>query len=383
MKRALATAALLATGAVALLPAHGSAATVTTTDWKHLSPATSPTSRYYIRNMMAYDAFTSQLILFGGFGIGPSNETWLWNGTTWTLLSPATSPPARAGGSLAYDPSTHQLVLTGGKGFGGALSDTWNWTGTTWVDLAPATTPPQRAGAMLGYDATTSKLVLFGGADLTPAPSFRNDSWAWDGTDWTSVATVPANTPSARWASGIAADSTSGQLLLFGGQGGTGALADTWVWNGTGWTDISPATTSPSTRSGPAMADDPLLGGLVLFGGLHNGTSQNDTWTWNGTAWAPLTTATTPPARDTGSLAYDAASSQLILFGGETLTVGAGGGSILGDTWDLATITTTTPTGIPVPAAGAGLPLLAIILVALGGAVLVGTKRIGTRRAAG
>ena len=378
MKRALTVAALLATGAVALLPSHGAAATTTTTDWKHLSPATSPTSRFYIRNMMAYDAATSQLILFGGEGIGPSNETWLWNGTTWTLLSPATSPPARAGANLAFDAASNQLILFGGKGLSATpLSDTWAWNGTTWTNLNPATTPTNRAGAMMAYDPVSSKLVLFGGAS-TSSLSFINSTYTWNGTDWTLVTTLPANTPSARWASGIATDSTSGQVILFGGQGNSGALADTWVWNGTGWNQLSPAA-SPSTRVAPALSDDPLLSGLVLFGGSHNGASQNDTWTWNGSTWTLLTTATTPPARDTGSLAFDTAASQLILFGGETLTVGGAGGSILGDTWNLSTITTTV---IPVPAAGAGLPLLAILLVALGGAVLVGTKRIGTRRAA-
>jgi len=32
-------------------------------------------------------------------------------GTTWTQLSPATSPPARYGASMAYDPATSQLVI--------------------------------------------------------------------------------------------------------------------------------------------------------------------------------------------------------------------------------------------------------------------------------
>ena len=47
---------------------------------------------------MAYDAATGQLVLFGGFDQqhgADLNDTWTWNGTTWTQLSPATSPPAR------------------------------------------------------------------------------------------------------------------------------------------------------------------------------------------------------------------------------------------------------------------------------------------------
>ena len=35
---------------------------------------------------------------------------------TWTLLSPATSPPARTGPSMTFDPATGQLILFGGLG---------------------------------------------------------------------------------------------------------------------------------------------------------------------------------------------------------------------------------------------------------------------------
>ena len=43
--------------------------------------------------------------LFGGFnGTAALNETWTWDGATWTQLSPTTSPSARAGASMAYDP---------------------------------------------------------------------------------------------------------------------------------------------------------------------------------------------------------------------------------------------------------------------------------------
>jgi hypothetical protein len=52
-------------------------------------------------------------------------DTWTWNGATWTELSPATSPPARASAVLASDPATGQLVLFGGNSTNGNLADTW------------------------------------------------------------------------------------------------------------------------------------------------------------------------------------------------------------------------------------------------------------------
>ena len=58
--------------------------------------------------------------------------------------------------------------------------------------------------------------------------------------------------------------------------------ADTWTWDGTTWTQQSPAT-SPPARAGATM--EYFDGQVVLFGG-YNGTSYlNDTWTWDGTTW--------------------------------------------------------------------------------------------------
>ncbi len=45
---------------------------------------------------MAYDLGTGQLLHFGGFPSegGLLGDTWTWNGSTWTELSPASNPQA-------------------------------------------------------------------------------------------------------------------------------------------------------------------------------------------------------------------------------------------------------------------------------------------------
>ena len=63
---------------------------------------------------MAFDPATGQLILFGGFDGAYQNDTWSWDGTTWTQLFPATSPPGRYDATMAFDQATGQLILFGG-----------------------------------------------------------------------------------------------------------------------------------------------------------------------------------------------------------------------------------------------------------------------------
>ena len=115
---------------------------------------------------MAYDPGTGQLVLFGGNdGSGTVADTWIWNGSDWTELSPATSPPARSDASMAYDPGTGQLVLFGGNDGSGTVADTWIRNGSDWTELSPATSPPARSDASMAYDPGTGQLVLFGGND--------------------------------------------------------------------------------------------------------------------------------------------------------------------------------------------------------------------------
>src|SRR5436305_10267179 len=52
------------------------------------------------------------------------------SGLNWTQQTPATSPPARAGGSMAYDAATRTVVLFGG-GARAPFADSWTWDGYT------------------------------------------------------------------------------------------------------------------------------------------------------------------------------------------------------------------------------------------------------------
>jgi hypothetical protein len=91
------------------------------------------------------------------------------------------------------------------------------------------------------------------------------------------------------------------------------------------WSEASPAT-SPSARADIAIGYDAATGQLILFGGVGAGA---DTWEWNGTNWAQLSPVTSPPALGRASMTYDAATGQLILFGGETA-----GHSLSDETWE-------------------------------------------------
>src|SRR5438093_1078229 len=71
-------AALLGSGAIAAGPPPA-------LNWIQLSPATSPPARSYLA--MTYDVASGKIIIFGGFdGINYLNDTWTFDGNTWTKV---------------------------------------------------------------------------------------------------------------------------------------------------------------------------------------------------------------------------------------------------------------------------------------------------------
>jgi hypothetical protein len=261
----------------------------------------------------AYDAARSQVVLFGGHALHKDlNDTWIWGGSGWTQLAPSHSPPPRDYPGMAYDVARGQVVLFGGDNGSDYLDDTWTWDGTDWTQRTPAHSPTARTALGMAYDAAHGRVVLFGGVRY---PGDLADTWTWDGTDWTQQS--PAHSPTARQDMGMAYDAAGGQVVLFGGgfyTDGDG-LDDTWTWDGTDWTQRAPAH-SPPAREDMGMAYDAARSEVVLFSG--NGPDYlDDTWTWDGTDWAQRAPAHSPLSRWGAGMAYDAARAEVVLFGGD------------------------------------------------------------------
>lgn len=291
--------------------------------WNQLSGG--PSSRYF--SGMTYDPGHGQAVLFGGTsGAIFLNDTWLWNGTAWTLASPSLSPSARSAFAMTYDAAHGQVILFGGRLSASSwTNDTWLWNGTTWTQATPGTVPPARSNNAMVYDAARGNVVMFGGL---VGGLGANDTWIWNGTNWTQM--FPSVSPSPRSGYSMAYDPVHQQVVLFGGSDQFGNnLADTWVWNGTNWAQQSPAA-SPTPRFGQGMVWDTALGQIVLFGGTDGSNYFGDTWSWNGTTWIQRTGSSSPPQREAFGMVYEAAQSQVLIFGGFN-------GSFLPDTWEWST----------------------------------------------
>lgn len=296
--------------------------------WVEQTPPTHPPGRS--NGAMASDAARGTTVLFGGF-FPYRDDTWTYDGTTWTQRFPATHPPGRGGATIAYDSARQEVVLFGGQTSAGIVADTWTWDGTTWTQRFPATSPPARSGATMAYDAARQQVVLFGGNRVL------SDTWTWDGTTWTRQ--LPAHSPPPRESGAMDYDAVRANTVLFSGTstgGIPGAVNDTWTWDGVDWTQRSP-TTSPAARFGHRLSFDPAIGKTVMFGGnLFNGPNgfTNETWLWDGTNWEQQRVGQNVPTRALANMAFNVTSNKIVLFSGYA---GAPIFDLANDTWTYGT----------------------------------------------
>src|SRR5882672_1112782 len=270
--------------------------------WTNRAPATSPPM--LAGAAMAYDTARGRSVLFGGSTpTAVSSDTWEWDGNTWIRRDMAISPPPMVWVAMTYDSARGRMVLFGAyNSFGLWLSETWEFDGSTWTQLRPASSPSPRRGAALAFDSTRHRVVMFGGQDPNVEPNVgrQADTWEWDGTNWAHM--TPTTSPYPRLWQSMAFDPQRNRTILFGGDHiqpySLGEENDTWEWDGAQWTRDWTAA-APSVRAGQSMVYDSVLGRMVLFGGFNAGVSPN---TYANDTWVLGTGIVTPPGTPAASL---------------------------------------------------------------------------------
>jgi hypothetical protein len=117
------------------------------------------------------------------------------------------------------------------------------------------------------------------------------------------------------------------------------------------------------------MAYDAADGTVILFGGQGRSGSLDDTWVWSGSAWAEAHPATSPPALAGAQMTYDPVSHDILLVGGDRLaatplgsavceSIGSSGSSSSGSIKGIPPAVA-HPADVPAPGGNLGIPLIA------------------------
>ena len=283
----------------------------------------------------AFDKRRGELLVFGGAQtdapratMGAISEQWIYDGASWTQYAPfSSSPTARYGHAMAYDSVRDRVVLFGGANNGTALGDTWEWDGASWTQVSAATTGLDgRVFHAMEYDRDSERIILFGGCTTPACATVRGDTWAWNGSAWTRVATTG---PAARF--GATITYTQNGSTLYGGCtgnfsdthldcGGAGPSyrSDRWRWNGSAWTDITDGT-EPLARVFHASTWDEADNHYIYGGVLYRENYDRDLlWTSDGSDFFS-SAGHDGQGGQNASLSYDTTRQVQLYFGGITL----------------------------------------------------------------
>jgi len=292
-----------------------------TPEWFHV--ATNPPAALQERlfHGMVYDSVRGMTIMHGGLAGGQVlADTWAWDGRNWTRLTQ--QGPATMAFSIAFDSDRGVAVLHGGfNSSWQVIGGTWEWDGQTWRRVNINAGPGARGSSAMAYDPVRRRVVLHGGTLDVQGNTLLSDTWAWDGTTWSEIPN--ANGPT-RTLHQIVYDQRREVMVLFGGIDARGSgPVDTWEFDGTQWHQVA-TNGPPGGREIPILGYDPLRGVTILTSGgewPQDGFPAwkyfDDTWEWNGTQWTEVTPEGTRPQKVQATAgALDLRRGRLVQFGG-------------------------------------------------------------------
>lgn len=242
-------------------------------------------------------------------------NTWAWDGSSWTDTGFLTPSPFDSDG-LVYHGATETVYrLQGTESFEPSI--TWAFVPDVgWVQV-DSDGPTSRTRFAWAYDAKRERTVLFGGSwgvQGTLSPYV----WEWDGFDW-AVYETPDPKPERRINPAMVYDEKNEVVVLFGGTSDitieSTYFGDTWTWDGVQWQQV--ASTGPSPRSKHTMIYDPDRQKVLLFGGYAPGSQRlNDLWEWDGSTWTQIVGANGPSMEGEPGFAYDRVRDEGVLYSG-------------------------------------------------------------------
>ncbi|HEV8049940.1 MAG TPA: kelch repeat-containing protein, partial [Thermoplasmata archaeon] len=288
--------------------------------WTNLSGTVgaAPPARYFAG--FAYDRNDSADVLFGGINnsSAPVDGTWELVDGAWSNVTgnQSSSPVSTQSPAFTSDVPDGDAVLFGsGTASAPFQNQTWTFSGNRWTNLTGnlTTAPPGVADAALSPDSAAGGVMLFGGYARPPGgvnlPAWLGETWVFSGGRWTDVGTG-APYPAERELEMMADDPADSGVVLYSGADYVAmtVFEDTWRFASGTWTQVG-SPSMPTPRDGASMAYDSTTHQVILFGG----SVLNDTWSYAGGTWSPLTTASTPPRRISAALVDDPGDGELVL----------------------------------------------------------------------
>jgi len=242
----------------------------------------------------------------------------------WREIVDATSPSPRVEAAAAWDPDRGRAILFGGVGAGIQIrSDTWLWDGSEWSLVTPSPSPPGLGGHAMAADLAGNVVMVGGYTQFNAGYVTPAITWVWDGASWSEL--VGASPP-GNYGHSVAAGPEPGQILMTAGDRSVDYLRDTWLWSNGGWTATRDDDAPADPRRYSSLVHDPKTATTIIAGGLID--FEGYTWRDPLVGWQQDAPGI-PRSRHT--LVYNTARERVLAFGGQV----AGTGTTVADLREL------------------------------------------------
>ncbi len=209
-----------------------------------------------------------------------------------------------------------------------------NLTSTLGQPEAPTPTAIRDWGATLAYDAKDGYFVFYSD---TAASDYPTNTWIFDHGSWSEDRNLPQPPSGGGDSAEMVYDASDGYVVLFEGAPPFIQTPVTWVYSAGTWSNVtSMSPTMPAARTANSLAYDAASGEVVLFGGdcwyftICRDQPLNDTWTFHAGIWRNVTNrSTAQPSQRVAAALLPIGADGVLLFGGWE----GGGASLLNDSW--------------------------------------------------
>ncbi len=226
----------------------------------------------------------------GGLLSGSSNSNnptlWRWSGwsSSWTSYPENLRPPGEVGQSLVWDSISSRYISYGGVENNGLKNnETWTFepNSAIWQNLSASNSPKGKELAAMFFSEGWNRSILFGG--VAEDGNLSNETWMFNGeTNSWSKLQLPGDSPSARFDMATTIDYENQIAYIFGGRDANYHLSnELWSFNLNTlvWTKL--ASTGIKEISSAGIAFDNASNNLVLFGGNSLEGLSDETWLYN------------------------------------------------------------------------------------------------------
>lgn len=229
----------------------------------------------------------------------------------------ASLPQGRELMGAAYHPGTKRIYLFGGRRDGGSVTNEvleYDPATDTLV-VAGDALPTSVGGVSAAYDPGTNKIFIFGGFD--GGGNENSNILKYDPIAHSVQFSVNV-LPTARTRTSAAYSPATSRIYLFGGRRFGGShLAEILEFNPATEAVTLVSTTLPSGRIETAAAYDPASGDILLFGGNATGTWLNDVVAFHPAGSSTTLLAPLPSPRAAMAAVRHPLTGKIYLYGGE------------------------------------------------------------------